>query len=53
LNQKLQSKYSVEIANGYKDLKEKTFRIGHMGDHTPADIRELLGWIDELVSEKN
>ena len=50
LNSKLQSEHSVEIANGYKNLKEKTFRIGHMGDHTPAGVRELLEWIDGLTA---
>jgi aspartate aminotransferase-like enzyme len=49
INKTLQEKHDAEIANGYKNLKEKTFRIGHMGDHAPADIRELLGWIDGIV----
>ncbi|MFA6458235.1 MAG: alanine--glyoxylate aminotransferase family protein [Patescibacteria group bacterium] len=49
LNAKLQANHDVEIANGYKDLKEKTFRIGHMGDHTPAGVSELLAWIDGLT----
>lgn len=52
INQKLQEQHDAEIANGYKELKEKTFRIGHMGDHSPADIRELLGWLDNLVLQK-
>lgn len=50
LNEKLKAEHSVEIANGYKTLKEKTFRIGHMGDHTPADVAELLQQIDALVA---
>ena len=49
LNKKLKEQHDVEIANGYKDLKDKTFRIGHMGDHTPAGVTELLGWIDGLT----
>ncbi|MFH0776056.1 MAG: alanine--glyoxylate aminotransferase family protein [Patescibacteria group bacterium] len=49
LNEKLKTQHDTEIANGYKDLKEKTFRIGHMGDHTPDGVRELLGWIDGLT----
>jgi aspartate aminotransferase-like enzyme len=31
------------IATGYGKLKESTFRIGHMGDHTLAELEELLG----------
>ncbi|MCF7845850.1 MAG: alanine--glyoxylate aminotransferase family protein [Candidatus Peribacteraceae bacterium] len=50
LNEKLKAEHDTEIANGYKDLKEKTFRIGHMGDHTPDGVRELLQWIDELTA---
>jgi len=52
INEQLQAKHDCEIANGYKELKEKTFRIGHMGDHSPEDIRKLLGWIDGIVGEK-
>ena len=41
-----------EISNGYGDVKEKTFRIGHMGDTTPADLRKLLSVMDEILEEK-
>jgi aspartate aminotransferase-like enzyme len=37
------------ISNGYGSLKEKTFRIAHMGDLTLADIEKLLGHIDEIL----
>jgi aspartate aminotransferase-like enzyme len=37
------------ISNGYGDLKEKCFRIGHMGDHQVADIRWLLGEIEDIL----
>lgn len=40
------------ISNGYGQLKEKTFRIGHMGDWQPADIAELLEEIDNFLVEK-
>lgn len=36
------------IANGYGPIKAETFRIGHMGEITPADIDELLAAIDEF-----
>jgi aspartate aminotransferase-like enzyme len=39
-----------EIGNGYGDLKDKTFRIGHMGDHTDARVKELLALADEVVA---
>src|SRR5262249_32002557 len=38
-----------EIGNGYGDLKGKTFRIGHMGDHTEEGLREMLEAADEVV----
>ncbi|MDR0778771.1 MAG: alanine--glyoxylate aminotransferase family protein [Methanomassiliicoccaceae archaeon] len=40
-----------EISNGYGDVKEKTFRIGHMGDLRPTDIKELLKVMDETLEE--
>jgi len=38
-----------EIGNGYGDLKGKTFRIGHMGDHTEEGLDELLENVDEVL----
>jgi len=38
-----------EISNGYGDIKEATFRIGHMGDLTPAEVRGLLKNMDEVL----
>ena len=37
------------ISNGYGELRGKCFRIAHMGDLTPADIRWLLAQIDEIL----
>ena len=34
------------IGNGYGDLKEKAFRIAHLGELTPTDVGELLAAID-------
>jgi aspartate aminotransferase-like enzyme len=39
-----------EIGNGYGDLKDKTFRIGHMGDHTEAGLAEMLQLADDVVA---
>jgi aspartate aminotransferase-like enzyme len=48
LNEELGNRGAM-ISNGYGDLKEKCFRIGHMGDHQVADIRWLLGEIDDIL----
>lgn len=48
LIKKLEQK-GMTISNGYKDLKEKNFRIAHMGDMKIADIKELLETIDEIL----
>ena len=47
-HKKLKEK-GFEISNGYGDVKEMTFRIGHMGDTTPAAIKELLKAMDEVL----
>ena len=47
LNKALGEKGFV-IANGYGKLKDQTFRIGHMGDHTMDDLKELLSAIEEI-----
>ena len=49
LNKALQAKHNVIISNGYGDLKDKTFRIAHMGDITMNDLKEVLGWIEEEI----
>jgi predicted phosphoserine aminotransferase len=48
LNKEL-AKRDMVISNGYGDLKNKTFRIAHMGQLTMADIDECLGAIDEIL----
>ena len=42
-----------EISGGYGGVKEKTFRIGHMGDLTPARVKDLLSVMDEVLEEMN
>lgn len=37
------------IANGYGDLKDKTFRIAHMADTKMETVKELLGHIDDFI----
>jgi aspartate aminotransferase-like enzyme len=38
------------ISNGYGKLKEKTFRIGHMGEWNLSGIKEVLDLIEEIWS---
>ncbi len=39
----------LAISNGYGKLKEKTFRIGHMGDTQEWEIRGLLATMDRIL----
>ena len=48
LNEEL-GKRGAMLSNGYGDLKEKCFRIGHMGDHTVADVKWLTGQIEDIL----
>ena len=48
LNKKLGER-GATISNGYGDLKEKCFRIAHMGDLTVEDVRWVTGLIDEFL----
>jgi aspartate aminotransferase-like enzyme len=40
------------IAPGYGSLKDKAFRIGHMGDHTLAELESLLGTLERVMVGK-
>lgn len=48
LNEEL-GKRGAMISNGYGALKEKCFRIAHMGDLQMPDINWLLGQIDGIL----
>jgi aspartate aminotransferase-like enzyme len=39
------------VSNGYGRLRELTFRIGHMGDHTVEGIGDLLAAMDDVLKE--
>jgi aspartate aminotransferase-like enzyme len=41
----------MRIANGYGSLKEKTFRIAHMGETQLEDIEELLEAMEEFLKK--
>ncbi|WP_040330928.1 pyridoxal-phosphate-dependent aminotransferase family protein [Clostridium ihumii] len=38
-----------QISNGYGKLKDKTFRIAHMAETTPEELKQLLNTIDEIL----
>lgn len=38
------------VGGGYGKLKDSTFRIGHMGDHTIDELEELLTVLTEIVT---
>ncbi|MDY7076259.1 MAG: alanine--glyoxylate aminotransferase family protein [Chloroflexota bacterium] len=42
-------KRGAMISNGYGDLKEKCFRIAHMGDLTLKDVKWLTGEIEDIL----
>jgi predicted phosphoserine aminotransferase len=48
LNRQLAEQQAM-ISNGYGVLKEKTFRIAHMGDTQEWEIRGLLATIDHIL----
>lgn len=45
-------KRGMVIANGYGNLKDKTFRIAHMGELTMADMKEVTQAIEEILNLK-
>jgi aspartate aminotransferase-like enzyme len=49
LNKKL-GEAGFLISNGYGKLKDKTFRIAHMGDLTLKEIDELLSTIEQILN---
>ncbi len=40
----------MALSNGYGALKEKTFRIAHMGDITLGEIKDLIANINEIIN---
>jgi aspartate aminotransferase-like enzyme len=48
LNEELGQRGAM-ISNGYGDLKEKCFRIAHMGDLQVSDINWLLAQINDIL----
>ena len=40
------------LAPGYGKLKHTTIRIGHMGDHTMAELEVILAVLDEVIDDR-
>lgn len=40
------------IGSGYGPLKETTFRLGHMGDHTEEELKELLEVLEGVLERE-
>jgi aspartate aminotransferase-like enzyme len=51
LNQELSGQGMV-LAPGYGKLKGETFRIGHVGETTPAQLQDLLDAIDRYLAKQ-
>jgi len=51
VNSTLKAKHSCVIDGGYGKIKGTSFRISHMGDESTANIKQLLGWLDECLAE--
>lgn len=50
LREKIDENYNMAFANGYgSKLSEKTFRIGHMGEHTVEDVKELTDAVEDVA----
>ncbi len=41
----------MTISDGYGKLKDKTFRIAHMGDLMPADMTELFAAMNDFLAQ--
>ncbi|CAN5831998.1 alanine--glyoxylate aminotransferase family protein [soil metagenome] len=49
MNRWLAENHDMVVANGYGKLANRTFRIGHMGDHTVEDMKTLTAAIDDFL----
>lgn len=49
MNRWLAATHDMVVSNGYGRLADATFRIGHMGDHTVAEMEALTAAIDDFL----
>mgnify|MGYP001627059755 CR=1 FL=1 len=47
--EEVSEKYDMVFSNGYGDIGEETFRIGHMGEHTVESVKELTDAIEDVA----
>jgi len=47
--EEVSAEYDMVFSNGYGDIGEQTFRIGHMGEHTVESIAELTDAIEDVA----
>ena len=47
--EEVSEEYDMAFSNGYGDLGEETFRIGHMGEHTVESVKELTDAIEDVA----
>ncbi|HEY9089657.1 MAG TPA: alanine--glyoxylate aminotransferase family protein [Anaerolineaceae bacterium] len=48
---KFLTQHGMRIANGYGALKDKTFRIAHMGEIQMSDVEELTKLMEEFLGQ--
>ena len=48
---KLVEAHGHKLGSGYGELKGRAFRIGHMGDHSAADLEQLLEHTEAAMQE--
>jgi predicted phosphoserine aminotransferase len=51
MNRHLAEHVDMIVSNGYAKLRDRTFRIGHMGDHTVPEIETLTAAIDAFLED--
>jgi aspartate aminotransferase-like enzyme len=47
--EEVSEEYDMAFSNGYGDIAEETFRIGHMGEHTVESVKELTDAIEDVA----
>ena len=47
--EEVSEEYDMAFSNGYGDIAEETFRIGHMGEHTVESVKALTDAIEDVA----
>jgi len=47
--EEVSEEYDMAFSNGYGDIAEETFRIGHMGEHTVESVKTLTDAIEDVA----